>query len=817
MRPMSLSKFSFTQKLYSLIVIGSFSLFLGLTITTPANAAPITDFKPGRIIEDSVFTNSTSMNPQQIQSFLNSKVPNCDTNGTQRSELNNNGVPDYNGDGVIQRWEWGRAKYNQTTFPCLKDYTEGGRVAAQIIYDVSQAYNINPQVLIVLLQKEQALVTDTWPSVIQFRSATGYGCPDTAACDSQYYGLTNQLNWAARMFRSILNNSPGWYTPYNLGNNFIRWSPVSSCGGSTVYIENRSTQALYNYTPYQPNASALAAGYGTGDGCGAYGNRNFFLYFRDWFGNNSGPAAFTVSGSSTIYVPVEGYKLAVPYMAALHDYGISADSIQAVPQSYVDSRPTPPANTRISAQISHVVKSPDDSDEDGGSIYLISRGQRYQFKSMAQFFSYGFKESDISYLPLGYIFSLKSAGSTSDFISSPYGSLFKISSNKKSIFFEYQTYINQNPSDSTTALSYYLADKIPSGNPVTDKPVLIQQPTGGSVSLYQNNTYYSIPDYDVLSCWSLNSSAIGVPTYRIAQADYIEPIAPNTTLSCLVNDGTSNILMAGSKRLTVPSNTAISTQSLPADLRQLASKIPLRSNQISPYIKTPDSSAVWYFNANSRWVIPSYRAFTMMGLSDPNVDTVPTTFFNQLSDQGIKLAEGQLVKSTESAAVFVIAGGQRVVYDSSSVFEAFSNKWADIETFSAQELTKNYPFNSARVSNLVVDKLKNKAYIVNVGSCYAVSSATLQAMGKSIESLSTSQSYDISAFKSVNFATCSKPSSLFVKDDSQSLVYWLNNGQRHPLTTYQAMLNKNNGSSPQVMTIDSNLLSSIPTGASISN
>ena len=40
---------------------------------------------------------------------------------------------------------------------------------------------------------------------------------------------------------------------------------------------------MYRYTPYQPNEGALAAGYGTAY-CGAYGNRNFYLYFEDWFG-----------------------------------------------------------------------------------------------------------------------------------------------------------------------------------------------------------------------------------------------------------------------------------------------------------------------------------------------------------------------------------------------------------------------------------------------------------------------------------------------------------------------------------------------------
>lgn len=248
-------------------------------------SAAVTGFVAGRIIDDGVFTNKSAMSVSQIQDFLNSKVPACDTAGSKQSEMNNSGVPDYNGNGSIQRWEWGKSRYNQTTFPCLRDYAIGdGRKAAQVIYDVSQTYNINPQVMIVLLQKEQGLVTDTWPLSIQYRSATGYGCPDTAACDSQYYGLLNQIDRAANMFRSIINDSPTWYTPYELGDNFIRYSPDSSCGGSTVNIQNRATQALYNYTPYQPNQGALNAGWGTAP-CGAYGNRNFYLYFTGWFGS----------------------------------------------------------------------------------------------------------------------------------------------------------------------------------------------------------------------------------------------------------------------------------------------------------------------------------------------------------------------------------------------------------------------------------------------------------------------------------------------------------------------------------------------------
>ncbi|MBX3312470.1 MAG: hypothetical protein KF916_06240 [Microbacteriaceae bacterium] len=69
--------------------------------------------------------------------------------------------------------------------------------------------------------------------------------------------------------------------------NYIQYNPSTSCGGSNVYIQNQATAALYVYTPYQPNAASLAAGYGGGATCGAYGNRNFFNYYNDWFGQSN--------------------------------------------------------------------------------------------------------------------------------------------------------------------------------------------------------------------------------------------------------------------------------------------------------------------------------------------------------------------------------------------------------------------------------------------------------------------------------------------------------------------------------------------------
>ncbi|QYG13353.1 hypothetical protein KY497_09360 [Microbacterium sp. PAMC22086] len=237
-------------------------------------------FNAGNIISDAVFTNKSTMTEAQIQAFFNSKVARCQ------------GGRDENGEPIV----------------CIKDFTmntvtrpadaycsgysgAANESAARIIYRVSQACNINPQVLIVMLQKEQSLVTHTWPSAWRYRIALGQGCPDNAPCDPNYIGFFHQIYGAARQMQIYMEGKWfQWYAPGKTWNILYNPDPKLGCGSSPVYIANKATSALYYYTPYQPNAAALRAGHGDGDRCSAYGNRNFYNYFTDWFGSTQSSA-----------------------------------------------------------------------------------------------------------------------------------------------------------------------------------------------------------------------------------------------------------------------------------------------------------------------------------------------------------------------------------------------------------------------------------------------------------------------------------------------------------------------------------------------
>jgi hypothetical protein len=255
------------MKLRYLLLIPTLLTALSLQLANPSKASALSgsSFNAGRIIDDAIFTNKDSMTITQIQAFLNAKVPVCQT------------------------WHSAYNAQNPPPYTCLKDYQEGGKSAAQIIWEASQTYNINPQTMIVLLQKEQALVTDDWPLVSQYTKATGYLCPDTAPCSAAAGGFSKQVFGAAWQFRNDLNgiDTPGFISFYGKGWNNILYSPNAACGTKRVYIENQATAVLYKYTPYTPNQSALDNLYGSGDSCGAYGNRNFWRLFNDWFGSTA--------------------------------------------------------------------------------------------------------------------------------------------------------------------------------------------------------------------------------------------------------------------------------------------------------------------------------------------------------------------------------------------------------------------------------------------------------------------------------------------------------------------------------------------------
>lgn len=250
------------------------SLLAPLTPIAPAvEAQAITgsDFNAGYIISDENFYNGSAMSEAEIQRFLETTVGTCQ---------NSNCLAVYRTDTPTRTWSFGT---------CSTYAGGSGESAARIIFKVQQACGISAKVILVTLQKEQTLLTNRAPTDGIMRKAMGYGCPDTAVCDSTYYGFFNQVFAAGRQL-TWYGNPQGSFTSIRVGQvNSIQYHPNSGCGTKGVLVRNRATAALYYYTPYTPNAAALANLGGTGDACSAYGNRNFWVFYNNWFGPTAGP------------------------------------------------------------------------------------------------------------------------------------------------------------------------------------------------------------------------------------------------------------------------------------------------------------------------------------------------------------------------------------------------------------------------------------------------------------------------------------------------------------------------------------------------
>jgi hypothetical protein len=199
---------------------------LGVCFATGSKAEAA--FNPSNLISDGGFTDTTKMDTSAVQRFLSSK-------------------------GSF-----------------LANFSENGRSAAQIIVDAARGKNdatgsmngitvnestgtVNPQVILVTLQKEQSLITMTSQNDDALRAAMGYACPDSGGCNAAYAGFTKQVENAAWQLRYNYERAQGHgFSDYQVGQSFTFSDWNGSHSGS---YDNRATASLYRYTPHVYNGN----------------------------------------------------------------------------------------------------------------------------------------------------------------------------------------------------------------------------------------------------------------------------------------------------------------------------------------------------------------------------------------------------------------------------------------------------------------------------------------------------------------------------------------------------------------------------------
>jgi hypothetical protein len=261
-----------------------------------AHMAASTPFDQNDLIDDFTFNNINTMPSGTIDNWLNSNFSsscislNANANGNSGFT-----TPDPEG--------WSNT---------LNQYAFGSNVSAgTAIDDASNLYDINPQVIIATLQKEQSIISGgggcyysspspVWPysgspapnttftctmngvaTTCTYACTYSGGCMDIAMsygcpyyCSAKDEGFSMQLtlgSWLLRFGQERAYGILTGYTGYETGDeNFTYYGPMTAgwrqrvAGGSSVYydgtyttsdgtsvdINNGATASLYNYTPY---------------------------------------------------------------------------------------------------------------------------------------------------------------------------------------------------------------------------------------------------------------------------------------------------------------------------------------------------------------------------------------------------------------------------------------------------------------------------------------------------------------------------------------------------------------------------------------
>lgn len=584
----------------------------------PSQALNANTFDPGLIISDSVFYDWGAMNADQIQKFLNARVPVCTDNDGGPKCLRN-----YKED-VVGSYAIRGSLHSYSLNICAEVPAANARTAAQIISSVATACKINPRVLLVTLQKEQGLVGSADPTTYMYKAAMGYGCPDSAPqiCgqDSnsksrlfwQLYRAAWQLRWYGDPRGSFTYLKPG--KTISMG-----YNPKATCGRQSFKLKSQATAKLYYYTPYVPNTAALRNLWGTGDGCSAYGNRNFWRQFWTWFGSPvAGGYLLKASSNQTYLVNQDSSKR----------YLISDETMIA------DFQPLGPLGTVSDAYMDSFtdagVLKPLVSDA-AGNRYLIASGLKYKISTSSQAAALGL---DWVGAPVITDVQISSFGDMAFAKSSTTDEVFLLQGSTRALVSDPELRKTLSGMGATGVMQESVLNGFTITTPVTE---LVQDSSGNRFDL-ESGLKVPVATAGLATALGHNwSSATTISTAqlaKIATASFLKVASGSTYLL----SGTTKHLASSALLASIPKfgSTATVTSDYLAKFTT--------GSALTPLMKV--DSQVWYVNAGQKFPVSAAQA-TAMDLDPNRAVTISTA-------QLATLSTPILMKSSASGTTYLV-------------------------------------------------------------------------------------------------------------------------------------------------------------------
>lgn len=514
-------------------------------------------FNANNIIDDALFSNSATMTASQIDTWLNTNFGSTSCISTSHGFS----APDPTG-------------YSPST-----GFAFGGNVSAgTVIYDAAQAYNINPQVILATLQKEQSLVSGgSGCSTLAYTAAAGYGCPDggttysysgvnlytingvtttsvsgTCVNSSLKAGFSQQVIRAAWLLKFGQERSEGNMSWAVVKGNWNNSDDPQSCyngpmtqgtyqicpsgtttyydgyttiDGTSVHMDDGATAALYWYTPHFS------------------GNQSFYSIFTGWFGS----VHYSQPVSSLLVVGNQSDKIYfislnnntryfVPTWSTMRAFGL--DRYQIVPMD--DSL----INTYTDGgTLKTLVWNNDDQ-----KIYMVDGSTKYWFQQYCAQWGLDCTNStagDVTFMTSSYFDDILNYGGTSSPIQKA-GDTYRLMQNgTKEPFADLPDMASMGyaTSEAIQIQQPDLNSPQPLGPLQIVYPRFIQFSPSPLLFYYDGQNYHHVPSYDTYLAWG-EPGILSPPTSTLNST----PPTSTSDLSVWTQDGSGHYYMMDSGR-----------------------------------------------------------------------------------------------------------------------------------------------------------------------------------------------------------------------------------------------------------------------------
>jgi hypothetical protein len=610
----------------SLSLMTAIALLAGVLVATTsaqrASAADPSQFDPGLIVSDAVFFDGGAMTAGEVQNFLQSQVPRCFSTYACLTTYRQN-TPTVAGEANRCATYDGRANES----------------AADIIARVGVACGVSQKALIVLLQKEQGLVTATTPSQSKFDKATGMACPDTAPCDPAFSGFFYQVYYAAKQFKNYAANPARWNHVAGRVSN-VRFHPNVACGSKSVYIVNQATAGLYNYTPYTPNAAALGNLYGTGDGCSSYGNRNFWRLFSDWFGSPTvGSSLIKTASSPNIFLLSGDAKHLITNSAMLASFS-HLGGVATVSQSVADAYVT-------GANASRVIRAP------GGAIYFHDARIKLGIPTCELVADYGGSCDPSGYTQLTdyQVNSFLSGPTLGSLFGTVEGGRYMVTLGTRKEILDAATKAENGLTGSYPILTESALELLPFAAPLARDSVVIRDSNTGALMLFAGGVKYALST-KLAAQTGLSTRVAG--QLRTVSLAFLE--ASTVPFVGLVSaNGVSSVLTSAGRVSWSAGAGGLTSVPVPIAPEVVSSFPESASVGLGSVVKAAGSSTIYLVGASSIRPFSSWSALVAVA-GTPSVTVVPDELVLQLPKGQPILPPGSLVKSSDNPRVYLVDG-----------------------------------------------------------------------------------------------------------------------------------------------------------------